>query len=48
MKKVVAREEWKGDRFAKLECGHKVAIPHTDAMPYEAECPTCEPKEPAE
>lgn len=47
MKKVVAREEWKGERFAKLECGHKIAVPATEAMPYDIRCPTCEPEESA-
>lgn len=41
LKKVVSRSEWKGDRFAKLECGHSIKVPLDEAMPYEAACPLC-------
>lgn len=48
LKKVVSRSEWKGERIAKLECGHSIKIPPDEAMPYEAACPTCDPEpEPA-
>lgn len=44
LRKVTGRGEWKGERFARLECGHQIAVPPTEPMPYEAHCPTCDPE----
>lgn len=43
LRKVTDRTEWKGRRSAKLECGHSVEVPFSQAMPYEIECGDCEP-----
>lgn len=46
VRRVEGQVEWKGERFAKLTCGHKVKIDPKEPMPYATECPECPAPEP--